>query len=1235
MKETCGCCAGTEKLTPARTENRPGLDSLVYRVGTHATFLATMKARLSNMAVEPPPGDQSAPAHPLAGLTARDGSDFSVALLDGWATVADVLTFYQERIANEGYLRTATERRSVLELARLVGYALRPGVAATTHLAFNIDDNFKETAVLEPGVRAQSVPGPGEQPQSFETIEPLLARAEWNALRPRVKQPQTLASVKQRRGLYLKGITTNLKPNDPLLLRQFDDNVLWRVLKVETDAAADHTLVRLAPWNETASLKEAAAVVGEPARQAYVSTVREVSKRYAVLEDFNVKPNSKTATRVLKTLADLHEKATPNISADALDALVYEKLTLLRAELEAAEAGGFTVLAPWIKGAVTELNDAAWVAHGIDSEGDPEEFKPEAGQAQFGGQRALQDMMSKLTRRPSVPPPNSLQLRRDASRLFAQGSDTTMQVIQAARPELRKALPAALANSRVTPADELEVYALRVKSSVYGSTAPKRPVLDSKGAVVGTQEWPIDGVQTVGVSFDFSGESLGPNRARLAFKRPGGQFTTNVPDINPTTDTPAQVGDLHVTFGPGSKFTSAEGFTVQLDELKRKLSFRFTTTNGRILLTVQTATTTELTNHSIGLGETHTLTVGGRNVTLSFLQDLTFGGSGKTVTMVEEAPLAPPQELPLDAVYEQVTPGGFAAVVRDTFSTPIVALVRSAQNVSRNDYNFPAKVTQLTLSANWLRPQDLYLSDIRATNVFAQSERLALAQEPITAPVCDGASDWIELDGLYRDLQTGRWLIVAGERADIEDAFGNTVEGVKTAELVMLDGVKQDIRQPPLTATVLDNSTQLPGKVPTPNPGETLHTFIRFAKPLSFCYRRDRVTIYGNVAKATHGETRAETLGSGDGSRALQSFTLRQPPLTYVAAPTPAGAASTLHVFVNEVEWHEAETLAELGPTDHAFLTKNDDEGRTTLTFGNGLAGARLPTGVENVRAVYRSGIGKGGNVRAEQLTTLVTRPLGVKDVTNPMRASGGSDKEGRDLARQNAPLAATALDRLVSVQDYADFASMFAGIGKTAARRVTDGRRALVHLTIAGVDDIPVEKTSDLYQNLVRALHEYGDEDVPVRVAVRELVLLVASLGVGLLPDYKWEPVAARLRDTLLERFGFARRALGQDAVLSELISTAQAVEGVAYVDVDVFGGVPELKLDEDGMLRLLTPNEVSAAVLAMLPDQTKPGQAQPQQRVRVNLAAPRDGDIQPAQIAILSPDAPDTLIINQIKKR
>src|SRR5215216_4549689 len=128
----CGCCEGTEPVTPRTIANRPGLDAIAYRVGTHSTFLETMKARLS-----------SHDFPELGALTVRDGSDPSIALLDAWAVVADVLTFYQERVANEGYLRTATERRSVLELARLVGYAPRPGVASSVYLSYLLEEKFK------------------------------------------------------------------------------------------------------------------------------------------------------------------------------------------------------------------------------------------------------------------------------------------------------------------------------------------------------------------------------------------------------------------------------------------------------------------------------------------------------------------------------------------------------------------------------------------------------------------------------------------------------------------------------------------------------------------------------------------------------------------------------------------------------------------------------------------------------------------------------------------------------------------------------------------------------------------------------------------------------------------------------------------------------------------------------------------------------------------------------------
>ena len=165
--DVCGCCeipAGT----PIPVLNRPGLDAIVYRAGTYATFRAAMLQRLARQST-------------LASLKTRDDDDYAITLIDMWATVGDVLTFYQERIANEAFLRTGRMRDSVLRLARLIDYRLRPGVAASTRLAFTLDrDTVLEIPV---GLRAQSVPAGKEQPQIYETLESIVADARLNRLR--------------------------------------------------------------------------------------------------------------------------------------------------------------------------------------------------------------------------------------------------------------------------------------------------------------------------------------------------------------------------------------------------------------------------------------------------------------------------------------------------------------------------------------------------------------------------------------------------------------------------------------------------------------------------------------------------------------------------------------------------------------------------------------------------------------------------------------------------------------------------------------------------------------------------------------------------------------------------------------------------------------------------------------------------------------------------------------------
>jgi len=99
---------------------------------------------------------------------------------------------------------------------------------------------------------------------------------------------------------------------------------------------------------------------------------------------------------------------------------------------------------------------------------------------------------------------------------------------------------------------------------------------------------------------------------------------------------------------------------------------------------------------------------------------------------------------------------------------------------------------------------------------------------------------------------------------------------------------------------------------------------------------------------------------------------------------------------------------------------------RRRFSLATVAAEQRPATGQENVRASYRKGIGLGGLVKAEQLKLLMSRPLGLKDVTNPIEATGAADPESADEARRNAPLTVLTLDRIVSLRDYEDFCGPF-----------------------------------------------------------------------------------------------------------------------------------------------------------------------------------------------------------------
>jgi hypothetical protein len=1192
MTQACGCCQGIQKITPVNEANAPGLPAISYRVGTHSTFLETMIARLSNLSLSIPPSSGSGPnvnIRPLLALTTRAETDPSIAFLDAWATVADVLTFYQERIANEGFLRTATERRSLLELARLVGYRLRPGVAASVFLAFTVSDGFQGD--IPQGTRAQSIPGVGQSPQFFETSVDLPARDEWNTLQPRLNRPQLITlnsnsatDAATREMLYLAGTSTKLNPGDAILFVFGDapgQQVRRLVQSVNVQPSDDRTQIVLLPRH--VGLGSATQGTVESAVQPFID------------EAANSYPGNELAADISQKLNDLLQE----ISSDSTDEAVAEMLQTLISHLRDVQdilhkRRKPSRLEPWVARIISVLNSlsSGLLAKPPGPADKSMKAIPLDPSPQFSPLGGLGTILGSLAKPPSVQPANSLRLARSVAQTFSPQSDLAPQLITALNPGTGALLYQALANTNV-PQSQVEIYAFRAKAALFPGTYPgDSTTTQTRGDTDGTNTIKTTfAAPTIAISWPGNAEaSAPPSAVPLDTTYDGVQANTWVAIDRPVIKDGSTVAGRRITYH-------------QLSSVQT-LSKSTSDTNGGF-----TARVTQLTLDPPWLNELSRSELGADLKSSPFLHGTTVYAQSEQLALANE-PIDNDIEgntIELDDVYDGLVSGRWIIVSGERTDISNVTGVTSSELVMISGV---AQGSQ-ALGCAPVPSSDPPFSQIwYTTEANPNGDRLVVGQ--LSSPLSLSSYG---VATMVNQQYCTQIQLASGQYANAYVPSQAESKGDFSA----FDGLLVDPQ----------SGIPIPGGffVPPPTAGglwawrissDAVHTILTLANALAYTYDPNSFTIYGNVVKATHGQTVSEILGSGDSSKSMQKFTLSQSPLTFLSAATPSGDASTLVVRINNVEWPEVDDLADLGPADRGYITDTDNAAKTSSIFGNGVHGARLPSGPQNVTARYRYGIGSQGNVAAQQISQLATRPLGAKSVINPLAATGGADRDSADQARRNTPISFLAIGRLVSVQDYADFSRTFAGIGKAASTRLTDGRRQVVHVTVAGAEDIPIDQNSDVYQNLLQALQLYGDPVLPIEVAVRSLELLVIIARVHVLPDYEWEAVEPLIRQTLLSTFGFDQRDLGQTVFQSEVTSAIQSVEGVDYVDLQILDSVSEnIPVQRLAALAgtLMLRDYVEADLARIDPTATDPAKR-----------------ILPAQLAILTPDVPDTLLLTEI---
>jgi predicted phage baseplate assembly protein len=456
----------------------------------------------------------------------------------------------------------------------------------------------------------------------------------------------------------------------------------------------------------------------------------------------------------------------------------------------------------------------------------------------------------------------------------------------------------------------------------------------------------------------------------------------------------------------------------------------------------------------------------------------------------------------LDGSHPDVVPGSWVVLSKPTWSE--LWQVERVTELNRAEFAVSGKVTRVTLSGG--ENYQFFQDEVRNTTVYGASELLVLADEPDTSNV---AGNVLVVDTDVSKMTPGRRLLVRG----------TTTSGEDHAEPALLKAVAATGAKWQIT----------------------------LEQGLAATYERGSLVVHGNAALATHGETVKQLLGSGRASSAFQRFTLAHAPLTYVQSTAdPSGIEAALEVRVNDVRWDEAATLYGAGRRDRSYAVRVDETGSTYVQFGDGEHGARLPSGLNNVRATYRKGLGAAGNVAPGALAQLLDRPVGVKGVSNPSAAEGGVDPETEEAARASIPLGVRTLGRAVSLLDYQDFALAFSGVVKAnaAVLPLRGGRTIVVTVAFDGGDRL---------DDLADGLRTYGDPRVEVQVVAGTTETFRLALKVAVDPAYDAKTVLAAVETALRAAYAFAARDFVEPVFLSAIEATVHTVPGVLAVDVDL----------------------------------------------------------------------------------
>jgi hypothetical protein len=290
-----------------------------------------------------------------------------------------------------------------------------------------------------------------------------------------------------------------------------------------------------------------------------------------------------------------------------------------------------------------------------------------------------------------------------------------------------------------------------------------------------------------------------------------------------------------------------------------------------------------------------------------------------------------------------------------------------------------------------------------------------------------------------------------------------------------------------------------------------------------------------------------EYIGDSNGT-SYQKFSL---------ARTPLISGST-EVYANDVAYTKVDYLIDANYNDPVYTVNTDANNVSYINFGDNISGRIPPQG--SIYVTYRIGGGASGNVGPNTLTYLLTNVVSGLTVNNQEAAAGGSDPESTDTIRFNAPYSLTALNRAVSLQDYAALAIQVSSVGKAVADATSFNNITIymapygdVSLGTPGVDSNG--DPNAIFDNTADTLLTYLTDKAPATTTITVLpptyVPIDITLTVNILPQYRQKTVSDAVYAALTQSLEFSNVIFAEEYVLQYVLSSILNVGGVSYADV------------------------------------------------------------------------------------